>query len=202
MSFTSASIGLRVDGHRVQRTRSPFHGRDHSGARTLEFVYEVIARCIRGAVRACHARRVSYRAIFLSPRVSFRNRPPAWPVRPTPPWPRWHRTRAVPWDPSRLAVPLAEWGPPQCHARPPRPCTHAMASADAHGMGWAGTGDGTGPGRDICHPCPPFHPKTLQFSFNRRLNDLHFLSRAISFCTCPSDVSSRDSAVNSRVLAT
>jgi hypothetical protein len=78
------------------------------------------------------------------------------------------------------------------------PC---MASADGHGMGWAGTGDWTGPRRDICHPCPTFHPKMLQFSFIRCLNDLHVVSRAVSFCTCPSDVSSGASAVNSYVLA-
>jgi hypothetical protein len=138
---------------------------------------------------------------FFSPGFLSETARPALPAQPPPPPPRWHRARAVPRDPSRLAVPLVEWGPPQCHARLPRPCTHATASADAHGMGWAGTGDGTGLGRDNYHPCPPFHPKTLQFSFNRRLNDLHLLSRAISFRTRPSDVSSGASAVNSRVLA-
>jgi hypothetical protein len=68
-------------------------------------------------------------------------------------------------------------------------------------MGWAGTGDGTGSGRDICHPCPTFHLKTLQFSFIRRLNDLHLLSRTVSFHTRPSDVSSGAFTVNLRVLA-
>lgn len=29
----SASIGFRIDGHRVQRTWSPFHGGHHSGVR-------------------------------------------------------------------------------------------------------------------------------------------------------------------------
>jgi hypothetical protein len=61
---------------------------------------------------------------------------PPCPRSPPPP-PRWHHARAIPRDPSRLVVPLAEWGPPKCHARPLRQCTHAMASADAHGMEWA-----------------------------------------------------------------
>jgi hypothetical protein len=74
---------------------------------TLEFAYEVIARCIRGAVRACQARRVP-----LLSDISF---PPGFFLKlPAPPCPCGHppATLAVPRDSLRLAVPLAEWGPP------------------------------------------------------------------------------------------
>jgi hypothetical protein len=54
-----------------------------SAVQILEFAYIVIARVIRGAVSACQARCVPYRAIFLFPWVSFYNCPHDHPPRHT-----------------------------------------------------------------------------------------------------------------------
>jgi hypothetical protein len=113
-------------------------------ARTLEFAYVFIAGFIRGAViNACQVRRVPACATFLFRHVSFWNCPPFFLELPTWPSPRGHPRHAGTvrgWSPRPVAScsPTCCVGPPPCHVRPPRPCTHAMRPADGHGMGWAG----------------------------------------------------------------